>query len=319
MVSLAFVSVSDVYSAGSQVFQLGETHPKGYPTEMADEYFAQLVKERSRGRIVIEVFPENKLGEEKVLIEKVQQGTVGFTRVSTAPMAEFSKQFGVFSLPYIFDDKNHMWKFLSSSDGQKILDSLTSSNFVGLCYYDGGARSFYSTKPIKKFQDLKGLRFRTLQNKQTMEMMASIGAKPVPMAYGEVFNALKNGTIDGAENNFPSYESSKHYQIAKYFLVDHHLRIPEVLVVNKSVWNKFSKDDQALIRQAAADSVKRQRELWDSKEQESETAVRMAGCTITEVRDLKSFQNSVKPMIESYKADFGDILKAIDKARSAKK
>jgi len=212
-----------------------------------------------------------------------------------------------------------MWRFLNSADGQKLLDSLSASNFIGLCYYDAGARSFYSTKPIKKLENLKGLKFRSMQNKQTMEMMSSLGEKPSPMLYGEVLNALKNGTIDGAENNFPSYESSKHYQVAKYFLLDQHQRVPEVLMASKKVWDKFSPADQSLIRQAAVDSVKKQRELWDVKEKESEITVRKSGCTITEVKDLKPFQNSVKPMIESYKIDFGDILKAIDKARTAKK
>ena len=179
---------------------------------MGDKKFAELVTERTKGRIKVEVYPSSQLGEEKAVIEQLQLGAVAFTRVSSAPLAEFHKPLGVFSLPYIFDSSAHMWKFLESADGMKLLDALQSSRFVGLCYYDPGARSFYSTKPIKSLADLKGLKIRVQQNKINMDMISALGASATPMPYGQVFSALQTGVIDGAENNFPSYLTANHSQ-----------------------------------------------------------------------------------------------------------
>jgi tripartite ATP-independent transporter DctP family solute receptor len=297
------------------VLKLGETHPPDYPTTLGDKKFAELVTERTKGRIKVEVYPSSQLGEEKAVIEQVQLGAVAFTRVSTGPMAEFNKPLGVFSLPYIFDSNDHMWKFLEGPDGQKMLDGLANSKFIGLCYYDPGARSFYSTKPIKELADLKGLKIRVIQNKINMDLMQALGASATPMPYGQVFSGMQTGVIDGAENNFPSYLTANHYQVAKYYLVDTHQRVPEVLVMSKVVWDKLSDEDKKIIKQAAADSVKTQRELWAKFEKEAEDKVKAAGSTVTYVKDLKPWQDAVKPMIERYRADYGEVLDAIAKAR----
>ena len=297
------------------VLKLGETHPPDYPTTLGDKKFAELVTERTKGRIKVEVYPSSQLGEEKAVIEQVQLGAIAFTRVSSAPMAEFNKPLGVFSLPYIFDSNEHMWKFLNGPDGQKLLDGLSASKFIGLCYYDPGARSFYSTKPIKELADLKGLKIRVQQNKINMDLMQAIGASATPMPYGQVFSSLQTGVIDGAENNFPSYLTSNHYQVAKYFLVDQHQRVPEVLVMSKVVWDKLSDEDKKIIKQAAVDAVATQRDLWSKFEKEAEEKVKAAGSTVTYVKDLKPWQETVKPMIERYRAEYGEVLDAIAKAK----
>lgn len=297
------------------VLKLGETHPPDYPTTMGDKKFAELVTERTKGRIKVEVYPSSQLGEEKAVIEQVQLGAVAFTRVSSAPLAEFNKPLGVFSLPYIFDSNAHMWKFLEGPDGQKMLDGLANSKFIGLCYYDPGARSFYSTKPLKDLGDLKGMKIRVQQNKINMDLMQAIGASATPMPYGQVFSALQTGVIDGAENNFPSYLTANHYQVAKNYIVDQHQMVPEVLIMSKVVWDKLTDEDKKIIKQAAADSVKTQRELWAKFEKESEEKVKAAGCTVTYVKDLKPWQDAVKPMLQQYRADYGEVLDAIAKAR----
>ena len=297
------------------VLKLAEVHPQGYPTELADEEFGRLVAERSGGRIKVEVYPGAQLGDEKAAIEQVQIGALAFTRVSSAPMAQFSKQLGVFSLPYIFDSKEHMWAFLNGPGGRKMLDGLTSSGFVGLAYYDGGARSFYASKPITKLEDLKGLKFRVIQNEWSVKMVNALGANATPMAYGQVFSAIQTGVIEGAENNAPSYLTASHYQVAKNYLLDGHQRIPELLVMSKTVFDTLSKDDQALMKKAAADSVAKQRELWDKFEGEALAKVKTAGCTVTEVKDPTPFQKAMKPVIAEAKAQFGDALDAIAAAR----
>jgi tripartite ATP-independent transporter DctP family solute receptor len=306
---------AQVKAADAVVLKLAEIHPKGYPTEMADEYFAELAGKYSKGALKVEVYPGGQLGDEKAMIEQVQLGALAFCRVSSAPMAEFNKDLGVFSLPYIFDNTSHMWKFLNGKDGQALLDGLSKSKFIGLCYYDGGARNFYASKPIKGINDLKGLKIRVQQNKINMEMISAFGASATPMPMGQVFSSLQTGVIDGAENNWPSYESANHYNVAKYYLVDQHLRLPEVLVMSKVIFDKLSKANQDALRKAAKDSVAKQRELWDAREKSSEAIVRKAGSIVTEVKDLKPYQAAVKKLIDGYQKDYGTVLKAIDKAR----
>ncbi|MFB5269244.1 TRAP transporter substrate-binding protein [Paenibacillus enshidis] len=303
-------------SGSTYNFRLAETHPADYPTTKGDMKFAELVKEKSGGRITIDVFPSAQLGEEKSAIEQVQLGAIEFTRVSTGPMAEFNKDFGVFSLPYIFNDDDHVWKFLQSDGGTKLLDSLESSGLKGLTYYSSGSRSFYSTKPLTKLEDLKGMKIRVIENKLNIEIMKALGANATPMAYGEVYSALQTGIIDAAENNYPSYYSSKHFEIAKNYILDSHQRVPEVLLVSKQVWDTLSPEDQAVVKEAAVESTAFQREEWAKYEKESEEQVRAGGAVITEISDADAWKNAVKPVIEKYRSEYGEILDAIEQAKA---
>ncbi|PZE19785.1 TRAP transporter substrate-binding protein [Paenibacillus xerothermodurans] len=302
-------------SGKKYTFRLADTHPADYPTVIGDKKFADLVNERTNGRIKIEVFPASQLGEEKAVVEQVQLGAIEFTRVSSGPLGEFNKNFGVFSLPYVFDSDEHLWKFLESEPGNKLLDSLESSKMRGLAYYSSGARHFYSRKPITSLADMKGQKVRVQQNKINIDLMAALGANATPMAYGEVFSSLQTGVIDAAENNFPSYQSSNHYEVAKNLILDGHQRVPEVLLISQSTWNKLSEEDRKIIKQAALDSVPTQREAWDKYEKEAEAKVRAAGVTITEVKDVKPWQDAVKPVLDKYRPEYKDVMDQIDAAR----
>ncbi|WP_258881408.1 TRAP transporter substrate-binding protein [Paenibacillus sp. sptzw28] len=296
-------------------FRLADTHPPDYPTVIGDKKFAELVSEKSGGRIKIEVFPSSQLGEEKAVIEQVQLGAIEFTRVSTGALGGFNKQYEVFSLPYIFESDEHMWKFLNGEEGSKLLDSLESSRMKGLAYYSSGARSFYSTKPLKSIEDIKGQKIRVIQNKVNIDLMEALGASATPMPYGEVFSALQTGIIDAAENNYPSYFSSNHFQQAKNLILDRHQRVPETLLISKITWDKLSEEDRTIIQEAAAESVATQREAWDKFEKESEEKIKAAGVTITEVTDLEPWRNAVKPVIDKYRAEYGAVMDAIEKAK----
>ncbi|WP_370872544.1 TRAP transporter substrate-binding protein [Paenibacillus zeirhizosphaerae] len=302
--------------AATYNFRLAEAHPADYPTTKGDMKFAELVKEKSGGRITIDVFPSAQLGEEKSAIEQVQLGAIEFTRVSTGPMAEFNKDFGVFSLPYIFNDDDHVWRFLQSETGTKLLDSLETSGLKGLTYYSSGSRSFYSTKPVAKLEDLKGMKIRVIENKLNIEIMDALGANATPMAYGEVYSALQTGIIDAAENNYPSYYSSKHFEIAQNYILDGHQRVPEVLLVSKQVWDTLSPEDKAILKEAAVESTEYQREEWAKYEKESEEKVRAGGAVITEVSDADAWKNAVKPVIEKYRTEYGEVLNAIEQAKT---
>lgn len=313
MVFFCFIATS--VQAQQIVLKLGEVHKKGYPTELADEEFGRLVDVYSKGKFKVEVFPEAQLGDEKVMIEQVKLGALAFTRVSTGAMAEFSKGLGVFPIPFLFDSSAHLWKFLNSAYGQKMLADLEPSGFIGLCYYDGGSRSFYASKPIKKLEDLKGLKFRVIGNTQSAKMVEAIGASAVSLPMTQVFSAIQTGVVDGAENNPPSYLDFNHYQVAKYYLLDHHQRLPEVLMISKKVWEKLTPAEQAIMKKAAADSVAFQRKKWDAYEKEALEKVKANGAIVTEVKDLKPYQKAMKPVLEFYQKEFSDTLKAIDAAR----
>lgn len=296
-------------------FRLAESHPTDYPTTQGDKKFAELVKERSNGRINIKVFDSSQLGEEKAVIEQVQLGSIDFTRVSSSPLGEFNKSMSVFSLPYIFDNSEHMWKFLNSDFAQKMLDNLQNSKFVGLSYMDGGSRSFYTKKPVKNPADLKGMKIRVMQSKMNMDLMESLGASATPMPYGEVFSALQTGVIDGAENNAPSYLTANHMQAVKYYTLDRHQSIPEVLMASKATWDKLSPEDQKLIKQAAKDATEFQKQAWAKFDKEAMDKLVAGGVIVTDVTDVKPWQDAVKSVIDKYRADFKDELDAIAAAR----
>jgi tripartite ATP-independent transporter DctP family solute receptor len=287
-------------AAKTIVLRLAETHPADYPTTRGDQEFARLVEERTNGRIKVEVYHSKQLGEEKAAIEQVQFGAIDFTRVSIAPVADFYPPLNALQMPYVYNSGDHMWKVLDSSIGEEVLKNIEASNFVGLCYYDGGARNFYnSVKEIKSVADLKGLKIRVMQSKLMVDMINALGAVPQPLPYGEVYSAIQTGVIDGAENNWPSYLTSSHYEVAKYYTVDEHLRVPEILIASKIVFDKLSAEDQAIIKKAAKDSVAFQKKAWADYAKEAEMKVREAGCIITELADKSAFQSAMQPLYDA--------------------
>lgn len=294
-------------------FRLAEAHPTDYPTTLGDKKFAELVNERSKGRIQIKVFDSGQLGDEKSVVQQIQMGSLEFTRVSTGNLAEFNKAFGVFSLPYIFNDDAHVWRYLDSESGKQMLASLDKSKMIGLAYYSSGSRSFYTKNPVKSPEDLKGMKIRVIQNAINIDLMKAFGASATPMAYGEVFSALQTGVIDGAENNPPSYLTANHNQAVKNYVLDSHQRVPEVLMMSKSTWDKLSEEDRAIIKQAAQDSVAYQREQWNKFEKDAMDKLIQSGVVVTEVKDVKPWQDAAKPVVDKYGVDFKAELEAIQK------
>lgn len=300
--------------ANKIVLRLAEIHPADYPTTLGDKEFARLVEERSNGRIKIEVYFGAQLGQEKAVIEQVQFGAIDFARISISPVSEFAKELNVLQLPYIYTSSEHMWKVLESPLGDEMLKSVEKAKLVGLCWYDAGSRNFYNSKrEIKSVADLKGLKIRVQQSKLMMDMITALGASPTPMDMGEVYSGLQTGVIDGAENNWPSYDSASHFEVAKFYTVDGHTRVPEITVSSKIVMDKLSKEDQELIKKAAKDSVKYQREQWTKKEKSSEEKAKAAGGKITylDAAAIAEFQKAVLPLYDSVAKDYKDLIKKI--------
>lgn len=291
------------------ILRLAETHPKNYPTTRASQYFADLVESRTDGRILIKVFHSSQLGQEREVIEQVQFGGIDFTRVSIAPLTNYASLFNALQYPYLFRDSYHQWNVLNSDIGQMLMESLEDSGFVGLCWYDSGARCFYNNKKeIKSPKDFQGLKVRVQQSEMIMNMMNQLGAVTIAMAYGDVYTGFKTGTIDAAENNWPSYESTGHYEVAKYYTIDEHTRIPEITIASKLVMDKLSEKDQEIIKQSAKDSMTFQIIEWKKEERRAEKKVRDAGCIITEITDKRAFQKAMQPIFESQSKDVQNLI-----------
>lgn len=298
---LATVAMASGAFACETTFRSSDTHPAGYPTVAAVEAMGDMLEERSGGRLCIEVFHSAQLGEEKDTIEQTQFGVIDMNRVSLGPFNNIIEETQVPSLPYIFRSTDHMHKVMDGPVGQQILEAFSDHDLVGLAFYDGGSRSFYnSEKPIKSMEDLAGMKFRVMQSDMFVDMVSALGANATPMPYGEVYSSIQTGVIDGAENNWPSYDSSGHFEVAKYYTLDQHLIVPEVLVMAKSSFEKLSAEDQELVRQAARDSVPVMRDLWASREAESEARVREAGVEVITDIDKTPFIEAMGPVYDKY-------------------
>ncbi|MGK0468081.1 TRAP transporter substrate-binding protein [Clostridium sp.] len=283
----------------SVTLRMSDSQPDGYPTILGDQAFADEVERNTNGRIKIEVYAGAKLGDEKSAIEQVQFGAIDAIRIGAAPLAEVNKQVGVLILPYLYKDKDQMFRVLDGEIGDKIFADLeANSQIIGLSWLDAGARSFYNVKRVVKTpDDLRGLKIRVQESKPMMDMVKALGASPTQMTYGEVYNAMQTGVIDGAENNWPSYLSSNHYKVAKYITIDAHTRVPEMIAFSKITWDKISADDQEVIRKAADVGAAVERAQWLKQSDAAEATIVSKGrVTITKLDDNQAFQDKVKPM-----------------------
>lgn len=296
------------------VFTYAENQAKDYPTTQGAYKFAELVKEKTNGRIEIMVVEGGESGDEKSVIEQLQFGGVDFARISLSPLSELVPKLNVLQMPYLYTGAEHMWKVLDGDIGDEFMASFDGSNMVALSWYDAGARNFYNSKrPVTSLGDIKGLKIRVQESELMISMIEALGAKPVPMAYSEVYSALQTGAIDGAENNLPSYESTKHYEAANYYTIDEHSRVPELQLAAKAVWDKLSSKDQAVIKQCAKESALYERELWAEREKLSEERVKAVGSEIIKLsaKEKTEFQKAVSPVYEKFCAEFMDIVDAI--------
>ena len=297
----------------AMTLRMSDNQPDGYPTIIGDKAFAAEVEKNTNGRIKIQVFGGSQLGDEKSAIEQLQFGAIDAIRIGAAPLAEFNKQIGVLILPYLYKDKDQMFRVLEGPVGEKIFASLAAdSKIVGLSWVDSGARNFYNTKKdVKTPADLKGLKIRVQESKPMMDMVKSLGASPTPMAYGDVYSALQTGVVDGAENNWPSYLSSNHYQVAKHITIDEHTRVPEMIALSKITWDKISPEDQKIVKAAAVVGAKVEREEWlKQSEAAMTTIVSKGGVTITKLETNQAFQDKVKHMYDEH-AEWKDIIQEI--------
>lgn len=288
-------------AASAQTLRAADTHAADYPTVTAVKYMGDLLSQWTNGRLKIQMFAGRQLGEEKDTIEQTIAGAIDINRVNLAPLNGIVPETAIPALPYIFRSVGHMYRVMDGEIGQEIFKALEPKGMVGLAYYDSGARSFYNSKrPIKSPADMKGLKIRVQNSDLFVTMMTALGANATPMEFGQVYEALKTGVIDGAENNWPSYESTRHFEVAKYYTLDQHSMSPEVLVMSKISWDKLSASDQALIKKAAALSVPVMREAWNKRVASAKAKVKGAGNEIIETVDKQPFIDAMAPVYDKF-------------------
>lgn len=293
---------------------LGHSLPTAHPVHNAIVYFADKVKENSGGQLEVKVYPNSQLGSEREVLELVQIGSVGMTKVSAGTMANFSPKYRVLGIPYIFQDEDHAWNVLEGDIGREILNSGQDFYLNGLVFYDAGSRSFYTKNaPIRTAADVKGLKLRVMNDQMAIEMVNMLGGSATPMSFGELYTALQQGVVDGAENNAPSVVSSNHYEVCKYYSLDRHTLLPDVLVIGMSVWNTLDEEEQSWIMDAATESLDEQKRLWDEAVEKDMKFLQEQGMEIIEP-DADSFREATKPMKDRLRDDpvMGDLIARIE-------
>ena len=290
-------------AAASKEYRSADVHPEDYPTVMAVKFMSDQIKQKTGGKDSIKVYTGNQLGGEKDTIEQVKIGALDLVRINVAPMNNICAETMVPTMPFLFKSKEHMRHVLDGPIGDQILKACEPQGYVGLAFYDSGSRSLYTTKKqVRTLADVKGLKIRVQQSDLWVALLQAMGANATPIPYGEVYTSLKTGVVDGAENNWPSYDTARHFEVAPYYSLTEHSMAPEMLLMSKKVYDALTPAEQQMFRDAAKASVPYMRKLWDEKELASRKVVEAGGSKITEV-DKKSFQDAMKPVYDKFITD----------------
>lgn len=286
---------------GERPLHSADAHLADYPTVQGVQAMADMVAERTGGRLSVKIFAGGQLGSERDTLELTVFGALDLNRVNLAPLNSISPETVIPSLPFLFNSIDHMRTALDGAPGQQILDALAPHGLIGLCFYDSGARSFYNTRgPILEPADLQGMKIRVQNSDLYVAMVEALGANPTPMSLGEVYQGLVQGVIDGAENNWPSYESTRHFEAARYYSLTRHVMAPEILVMSRHRWERLSGADREIFREAARASVPVMRGLWDARVASSRERVLSAGVDANEVADIAAFSDRMESVWDRF-------------------
>ena len=292
---------------------LGVSHP----VHEAMVFMADLVAKKSEGKLKIEIYPSSQLGSEKQSLELLQIGSLGMTKVSAAVMENFSPDLKVLGYPYLFKDDEHRFKIYDGEIGKKLLSGSEQFWLKGLTYFDAGNRSFYTKDtPIESPKDLEGLKLRVMQSPTAIEMVKSFGGSPTPISWAELYTSLQQGVVDGAENNLPSFYTSKHYEVCKYFSQNEHTSIPDILVIGTLTWNKLNQQEKDWLMEAVEEATALQRKLWEDAEREALMEIEKAGVQVVHP-DKSLFEEKAKPMLQSLKEKNGHLYELIQEIKNA--
>ncbi len=291
-------------AAEARTFRSADIHPTDYPTVEAVRFMSERLEALSGGEFDIRVYYGRQLGEERDTLEQTVFGAVDINRINIPVLNNVVAETNVLTLPFIFRSVPHRDKVLRGPIGREILDAMEPYGLVGLAFYDSGVRSFYTPDTaIRTPEDMTGLRIRVQNSDVAVAMVESLGGNATPMEFGQVYEALRNGTIDGAENNWPSYSSTRHFEVARVYSLTQHSMVPEALVMSKLTWDKLTPEEQGWVRQAAEESVDEMRRLWDLRVADARERIIAAGNTIVDDIDKTPFIEAVQPVYERHASD----------------
>ncbi|MFP4090772.1 MAG: TRAP transporter substrate-binding protein [Cyclobacteriaceae bacterium] len=287
----------------TRTLKIAHSNDASHPVHQGMLYLAERVEEKSGGKLKVNVYPSAQLGQERECIELLQIGSLAMTKSSAAVMEGFAPNFKVLSLPYIFRDRDHQFKVLDGEVGRGLMLEGEKYWLRGLTFYDAGSRSFYTKdKPVETPSDLTGKKVRVMPSNTAINMVQELGGSPTPISYGELYTALEQGVVDAAENNPPSLFFSRHYEVCKFYSLNEHTSIPDILLISTIVWNSLSEQEQQWLQEAALESAEHQRVLWAESEKESLEAMQAAGVKVT-YPDKSLFAEQVKPLYKKYQEE----------------
>jgi tripartite ATP-independent transporter DctP family solute receptor len=294
---------AETVSEAETVIRLGHGLDPSHPVHRAMEAMGRRLDSLSGGQMAMKIYPSEQLGTERQCLELLQIGSLDMTKVSSAVMESFSPLYKTLGLPYLFRSEAHRFEVLEGPVGQRILQSSTEAWLRGIVYYDAGSRSFYTTnQPIREPSDLEGLKIRVQESPMAIRMMNLLGASPTPISFGELYTALQQGVVSGAENNPPSFHTTRHYELCQYYSLDRHTALPDVLVASTHLWDRLSEQERDWLMQAARYSAQVQKKLWDEATQKAMREVKKAGVEVVRP-DLEKFQKAVQPLYEAFREE----------------
>jgi len=301
---------------GPKVMYLGHTLPQTHPVHKGIVEFQKALEKKSNGTLIVKIFPDAQLGSEREVLELLQIGSVAATKVSAATLSNFVPEYHLLGIPYLFRDKDHQFEVLEGEIGKSILEKGSKFWLRGLCYYDAGSRSFYtSNKAIRTPDDLKGLKIRVMNNQMAINMVNSMGGSATPLAYGELYTAIQQGVVDGAENNPPSFVSSNHYEISKYYTLDQHSSVPDVLLIGTKFWDKLTEQEKKWVQEAADESAQAQKKFWMESVEESMETAKAAGVEII-IPEKSLFAEKSKSVVEDFVKEYPEMEPIINKIKT---
>lgn len=299
----------------AKTLKLAHVLPTEHPVHQSLNWFAKQVTAQIKDRV--KVYPNGTLGNETTALQMVQNGTIAFTKVGASLLEQFSDSFKILSLPYLYRDLDQYYKVLNGPIGTEILESSRDNGFIGLAFLDAGSRSFYTDKPIRRPSDLKGLKIRVQNSPLAISIVKALGATPVPLPYSELYSALQQGVVDGAENNIPSYFSSRHFEVKKVYSYDRHTMVPDVLVVSTDVWDNFSDEERQTIRKIAKETIEYQKNTWNKYVAKAKVTLAKQGVSFVE-SDTAAFQKAVAPVYEKFKKDYPSYVTMLNDIQNTK-
>ncbi|KJG09436.1 hypothetical protein UA38_10700 [Photobacterium kishitanii] len=300
-------------SYASTTLKLSHNNPRDHAVHKAMDHMAKEVRKLTDGEVRIRIYPDAQLGNQRESMELMQNGALDMVKSNAAELEAFSPAYSAFNIPYLFRDKGHFYKVQEGTIGEEILASSRNSGFIGMTYYDAGARSFYTNKPIKTPADLKGIKVRVQPSPSAINMINALGGNPTPLAYGELYTALQQGVVDAAENNIPSFSLSRHSEVSKYFSLDEHTMVPDVLVISTKAYDSLSEEHQKALKQAALSSMQLMKDLWAESEAKERAKAEQLGVKFISVNKT-AFVEAVQPMyndIEQKNPALDQIIKRI--------